>query len=101
MRLSTQQVADIKNCLQSQLGSNFEKLCLYGSRIRDDLKGGDIDLLLFVVEKNLSPRPHELLNQLKKIPSIGDRRIDLKIIIASDLVDDPFLKSLQQNWIEL
>ena len=46
MRLSPEQVHDLHSVLKSEINNIPYKLYLYGSRIDDSLKGGDIDLLV-------------------------------------------------------
>lgn len=75
---------------KNSLSSAGEALYLFGSRTRDDLKGGDIDLLLRV--------PNAILDKVKKLKielslaiqnRIGDQKIDL-LIIDLDSPKDPF-----------
>jgi hypothetical protein len=79
-------------------------LYLYGSRVHDHLKGGDIDLLLVTNEAGVSlfRKVHlDLLVQLKKQPTIGQRKIDFKVARSEDLARDPFLKAISQSMVEL
>lgn len=45
MRLSPEQIINIRN-LTSQLAGATARVWLFGSRVRDDARGGDVDLLL-------------------------------------------------------
>ena len=45
MRLTAEQIKGIISAVTTYLQS-YAELRLYGSRVRDDLKGGDIDLLI-------------------------------------------------------
>lgn len=77
MRLSPQQIACIKNTAQFVWGENA-KVRLFGSRVDDQRRGGDIDLYIEGVDL---PLPSQLetkvqfLVQLKR--QIGDQRIDV------------------------
>lgn len=45
MRLTNQQVRDIKEIIEAELGSEASVI-LFGSRVDDSRKGGDLDLLV-------------------------------------------------------
>ena len=52
------------------------EIYLFGSRVRDDLKGGDIDLYLVVTDKsNLLEKKIKFLARLKR--KIGEQKIDV------------------------
>ena len=93
MRLSQAEVESIILALKSFIKSNNAKLFLFGSRVRDDIKGGDIDLLLLTNDDELADEllsdKHKMLASIKK--KIGDQKIDL--IIRSSIRDrnDNFL----------
>jgi len=85
MRLTEFQRKKIIDAIKKQFGSNAE-IYLFGSRVDDNKKGGDIDLLV-AVQDNID----EL--ELKKIKSvtgiqfaIGDQKIDL--IVTPDIRHD-------------
>jgi uncharacterized protein len=94
MRLGNQQAQGIITALDPYLSGHSASLFLYGSRVRDDLKGGDIDLLLLantdIMVKKLRSEKHILLSQVKKY--IGDQKIDITIANYTDTTTDPFLK---------
>lgn len=74
------------------------EIWLFGSRVRDDLKGGDIDLL--VISSLLELRNKvDILVEIKM--RIGEQKIDLHIV-KPDLRDvDPLAKSVLPNAIRL
>ena len=78
MRLTPAQVDIIKRTAQSVLGSGA-RVVLFGSRVNDQLKGGDIDLL---VELD-TPVPHkaQAVGQMyaQLIRQLGDQKIDILI----------------------
>lgn len=45
MRLTETQVEAIRRIIRKEAGENAQ-VCVFGSRARDDLKGGDLDLLV-------------------------------------------------------
>lgn len=45
MRLTSSQIADIRNSA-TQIAGGTARVWLFGSRVRDDARGGDVDLLL-------------------------------------------------------
>jgi len=73
MRLSNYEITTIKNIFVQY----FEgEIYLFGSRIDDNKKGGDIDLYLVINNKNnLLKNKIKFLAKLKKL--IGDRKIDV------------------------
>jgi len=57
---------------------NHGKLFLFGSRVDDNKKGGDIDLYIIpTIKENLSMQKVDFLVQLKRL--IGEQKIDLVI----------------------
>jgi hypothetical protein len=81
MRLTPAQIDTIKSTAQAVLGEGA-KVTLFGSRVDDDKKGGDIDLLM-ESPTPVSNKPlavGKIYAQL--IRKLGDRKIDI-------LVKDP------------
>ena len=103
MRLSSKQIAGIVLSLSPFINNQPAELCLYGSRVNDNLKGGDIDLLLLVEKSDLvtdlNVKKHYILSAIKK--TIGDQRIDLLIIDKNKALDDNFIKMILPNSISL
>lgn len=96
MRLSKEQKELIISALTPYISSYKSELRLYGSRVNDNLKGGDIDLLLILEDKEAQTavleRKHYILSDIKK--NIGDQKIDLTITNFAETKTDPFLKSI-------
>ncbi len=76
-------------------------LYLYGSRAKDNLRGGDIDLLFKV--------PQHVTNQIKNLKVklsvkiqdlIGEQKIDI-VIYSLDTEDDPFLNIISKEAVLL
>lgn len=81
MRLSQEQVQAIHQVLKPIWKSIPYRLFLYGSRVHDHLKGGDIDILILTDQIGVNLFKEQELNllvQIKKQKSIGQRRLDLK-----------------------
>ena len=97
--------SDQKKITKTLLGFLPEKsrIYLFGSRTRDEARGGDIDLLCVLSSSDLvseiKKKKREALEVLKK--DVGDRRIDLRFCVDSDFDKDPFLQSIREQMIEL
>jgi len=99
MRLTSKEQTTITDTI----GKYDAKLKLFGSRVDDNARSGDIDLLLIVesteFKTELMNRKHYLLSDIKAI--IGDQRIDLKIIEREKLTSDAFAKMILPTSIVL
>ncbi len=73
MRLNKFQIESIRNSVKNNI-SDYE-LRLFGSRVDDNKKGGDIDLLLLTIEKIESSKKRKILREIKNL--IGEQKIDL------------------------
>lgn len=104
MRLKKETVEAIFEAVASFAGrqSGWE-LRLFGSRTKDHLKGGDIDLLLVMQEGDLVEKllleKHRILSAIKA--RIGDQKIDLKISTRKNIDRDPFLTSIFESSLLL
>lgn len=74
------------------------RVYLFGSRARDDLKGGDIDLLIVSGKLEFSDKL-TLLTEIKV--AAGDQKIDIIITNPDDAKTDPFIRSVFAGAIEL
>jgi predicted nucleotidyltransferase len=80
MRLSNYEILSIKQVFKQFFQEG--EIYLFGSRVNDDLKGGDIDLYISNHNvTNILERKLKFLVELKK--KIGDQKIDL--IISKDI----------------
>ena len=82
MRLTNHEIISIKESFHQVFGSG--KIYLFGSRVDDSLKGGDIDLF---IELDITPTVKETLDKISKFKinlydKIGEQKIDL--IISKD-----------------
>lgn len=87
MRLTKDEIKIIKETITNRLDD--AKITLFGSRVYDDKKGGDIDILVQTNQKVSLKKQLEILSQLE-IKGI-ERRVDL-------LFQTPYTK--EQNIFE-
>ena len=99
MRLSPDQIQAIKQTASAVLGDDA-RVTLFGSRVDDSKKGGDIDLL-FETDRELLNRA-TLTGQLyvSLIRKLGDRKIDILLKDAST-PPAPVLEIARQTGIQL
>ena len=77
MRLTSAEVVAIKDAAAATFGSDAV-VRLFGSRTRDDLRGGDIDLHVEVADTDAAEKVRSLfVSQLHR--TIGERSIDVLI----------------------
>ncbi len=76
MRLTKEQRTAIKQAVKTTLGDNAS-VWLFGSRVNDELKGGDIDLYIEVQSKNTDLLQAELQLYTEIIQKIGEQKIDI------------------------
>jgi predicted nucleotidyltransferase len=80
MRLNNYELKSIKNSFISHFDSG--KIYLFGSRIDDSQKGGDIDLYIVSDDKNKVKRKISFLAELKN--KIGQQKIDVVLSYDSN-----------------
>jgi len=89
MRLSNQQHQSIKNTFIKIFKQG--EIYLFGSRVDDNKKGGDIDLYIVVPNlKNLMAKRIEFLVELKR--EIGNQKIDIVFDKGEDRLIDRVAK---------
>jgi hypothetical protein len=100
MRLSQTDVKAILDCFRN-VSTPDVYLYLIGSRVDDNKRGGDIDLLAVFASDDQRQQFSKLdfVVSLKK--SLGERRIDVTMALKTDLDNDPFLKSVMPTAIKL
>lgn len=95
MRISTDQAEMIRRIVREEAGADIA-VRLFGSRLDDSARGGDIDLLLE------SPRPLDrpaLLGatvEAKLIRALGGRRVDV-VLVAPNLRHQPIHDHARQG----
>jgi predicted nucleotidyltransferase len=78
MRLTPEQISIIKSTAQDVLGEDAQ-VTLFGSRVDDTRKGGDIDLLI-EVNRPLANKTRAIGQvYVQLIRQLGDRKIDILI----------------------
>lgn len=99
MRLTTDQIQTIISVTKHRFGKNA-KVFLFGSRVDDSKKGGDIDLLISNKEKSHLTLKNKLLFLIDVKTRIGDQKIDL-VYDTKEKYNNIFLNSIKQQSIEL
>jgi len=87
---------DSERTLIKKVVSEFDpdsRVFLFGSRVDDRKKGGDIDLIVITNRNSFLDRLH-LKVKLKE--TLGDQKIDL---ILTDGKGDPFVDMIKENAI--
>ncbi|OGB33297.1 MAG: hypothetical protein A3F78_16515 [Burkholderiales bacterium RIFCSPLOWO2_12_FULL_61_40] len=99
MRLTPEQIEAIKQTAQAVLGVNA-RVTLFGSRVDDSKKGGDIDLL-FETDRPLDNRAATIgAIYVELIRKLGDRKIDI-ILKDPATPPAPVLTIAKQTGIQL
>lgn len=93
MRLSKKEIEVLKSAFD-KLGKSY-KLYLFGSRVDDNKRGGDIDLL--VVSKQLSKKDLRRV-RVEFFKYFGEQKID---IVLDNGEYEPFIELIRQKAIEL
>ena len=90
MRLSKEQIFLIKNTVKAK--DPKAKVFLYGSRINDHLKGGDIDLFIVSEVLKFSDKIDILIDWEEKL---GEQHIDLSIYNLESVQKSTFFNSIR------
>ena len=94
MRLSSSELKVLKSKLYSL--SDSAKLYLFGSRVDDTKKGGDIDLL--IIDYTLSKKDLRLL-RVDFFKHFGEQKLD--IVLDNGELKTPFVRHIFQRAILL
>ena len=94
MRLTPSQIRAIKAAVADVIGLD-SRVWLFGSRVDDSLRGGDIDLLIETDEA--VPNRIKLLCKLEAalVRGLGDRKID--ILLKDSRTPDAGIYSIARN----
>lgn len=87
MRLSPQQITAIR-CDVAQLAGDAARVWLFGSRVRDEARGGDVDLLVELNEPVAEPAQLSARLAARISRSIYGRKVDV-LIQAPNLLKLP------------
>lgn len=82
MRLTPDQIAAILDCARKTLGPD-PQVWLFGSRVDDSKKGGDIDLYV-VVDDTVDLWDAEVAFGAELWKALGDRKIDIALRRRND-----------------
>ncbi len=96
MRLTVKERLAIEHCVRQRDAQ--AKIYLYGSRVRNDLKGGDIDLLVLSDQIGFTEKV-DILIAIKT--DIGEQKIDLLIRKQNARESDPFVRQILPGAIEI
>jgi len=94
MRLQQNQIEVLKNKLQTL--SSSAKLYLFGSRVDDDARGGDIDLL--IVSDTLTKKDLRVI-RVDFFKHFGEQKLD--ILLDNGEFKNPFTKHIFQKAVLL
>jgi uncharacterized protein len=99
MRFPEQQIQVFKNTAQAVLGEGAQ-VTLFGSRVDDAKKGGDIDLL-FTTPANID-NPAQTVGRIyaQLLRQLGDQKIDI-LLKAPNLQPQPIHTLAEQSGIQL
>lgn len=78
MRLTPHEIAAIRECAAAHFGADAV-VRLFGSRVRDDLRGGDIDLHITASEATVADREAEFRFKHALEGRIGEQRVDVLV----------------------
>lgn len=103
MRLTQNEVLLIIEAFNKNALPEQTQLRLFGSRANDNMRGGDIDLLLILPDKKdyqkVALKKVTTLVEIQK--KLGEQKIDLIIATNEDLGTDPFLKLIFPSSVVL
>lgn len=99
MRLTPQQIKSIKQAANAVLGDDT-RVILFGSRVDDTKKGGDIDLL-FETDHQVSNRATAIgAIYAALVRQLGDRKIDI-LLKDSTTPSAPVFEMAKKTGIQL
>jgi len=76
MRLTEEEISTIKSAINSRFGA-VQRIMLFGSRVDDVKRGGDIDLLVETTEGGRIAFLHQAEAKSDIQFALGDRKIDM------------------------
>jgi predicted nucleotidyltransferase len=99
MRLTPDQIDSIKSTAQAVLGEGAQ-VTLFGSRVHDEQKGGDVDLMVEVTQAIADPAVLAARLSSRVSRSMHGRRVDV-ILKAPNLMEQPIHRIAKQEGIRL
>jgi len=99
MRLTKEQQQIIKQSVKAEFG-NEANVWLFGSRVNDARRGGDIDLYIEVNSQKLDLLQAELRLYANLIKKLGDQQIDI-IVYQAGMPSKQIHEQAKANGIQL
>ena len=101
MRLTPQQQSTIRTAVAETFGENAT-IWLFGSRVDDNKRGGDIDLLIETKELDVTKIVRSELAFLTKLQmKLGEQRIDVLVDYPSRKYTPPIFTIAKQTGVRL
>lgn len=101
MRLTPQQQSTIRTAVAETFGENAT-IWLFGSRVDDNKRGGDIDLLIETKELDVTTIVRSELALLTKLQmKLGEQRIDVLVDYPSRKYTPPIFTIAKQTGVRL
>lgn len=99
MRLTSDQIAAIRDIV-SEIAGNDAAVRLFGSRIHDDVLGGDVDLLVEIPHETDAPAPlaARIAGRVSRI--MQGRKVDV-VLLAPNLMRLPIHEEALRTGIRL
>lgn len=99
MRLSPEHVRLIRETIDVMLGSDA-RITLFGSRLYDDMRGGDVDLMIAIAQRvdNVALLSARIAARLERL--LGGRRVDV-ILVTPETAAQPIHKIAREQGISL
>ena len=99
MRLTPAQIDTIKSTAQAVLGEGVQ-ITLFGSRVHDDQKGGDVDLMLEVPAAIDEPALMAARVATRVSRAMHGRKVDV-LLKAPNLLEQPIHRIAAQQGVRL
>ena len=99
MRITPDEAAAIRR-VTAEVAGTGARVKLFGSRTRDDLRGGDIDLLIELAEPTTDKLSVSLRAGARLQMSIGERKIDV-LVTDPQTVETPLIRAARLEGISL
>jgi len=99
MRITPQEATAIRRVTTEVAGARA-KVSLFGSRTRDDLRGGDIDLLIELPDATADKLAVSIRTGAKLQLVIGDRKIDV-VVTDPQSEETALIRAARSQGIEL
>ena len=99
MRLTSAQIDTIKSTVQAVLGEGVQ-VTLFGSRVDDTLKGGDVDLMVAVDQAVAEPALMAARVASRIERAMDGRKVDV-VLKAPNLLELPIHRIAEQEGVRL